>query len=83
MAMWIPSRDRREVENDTIRAAMLDGQGEYTWASQTVDLKTSATAASSFNSLKNSGNNFAVAAWIDNSTPVRAQNINEDGTLGE
>lgn len=83
MAMWIPSRDRREIENDTIRAAMLDGQGEYTWASQTVDLKTSATAASSFNSLKNSGNNFAVAAWIDNSTPVRAQNINEDGTLGE
>ena len=83
MAMWIPSRNRTEVENDTIRAAMLDSQGEYTWATQTVDLKTSATQASSYNSLKNTDNTFAVAAWVDNSTPVRAQNINEDGTLGE
>ncbi|WAH51786.1 hypothetical protein LMA04_17030 [Pseudescherichia vulneris] len=83
MAMWIPSRNRTEVENDTIRAAMLNSQGEYTWATQTVDLKTNATQASSYNSLKNTDNTFAVAAWIDNSTPVRAQNINEDGTLGE
>jgi len=62
---------------------MLNSQGEYTWVTQTVDLKTSATEASSFNSLKNSDNTFAVAAWVDNSTPVRAQNINEDGTLGD
>lgn len=83
MAMWIPSRNRAEVENDTIRAAMLDRQGEYTWATQKVDLKTSATQASSYNSLQNSDSSFAVASWIDDSTPVRAQNINEDGTLGD
>lgn len=83
MAMWIPSRNREDTENDTIRAAMLNGQGQYIWATQTVDLKTSATQASSFNSLINSDKTFAVAAWVDNQTPVRAQNINEDGTLGE
>lgn len=84
MAMWIPPRDRAQTENDTIRAAMFNEQGEYVWATQTVDLKTSPTQAASFTSLVNSDNDFAVVSWLDDqSTPVRAQNINEDGTLGE
>lgn len=75
-----PSNEPSRASN--ISTALLDATGSYIWGSQTIDVKTNATATRTPGATKSTGNAFVAVSWIDDESPVRAQNINMDGSLG-
>lgn len=80
---WIPAFSSQTpglISN--ITTALLDENGSYVWDGQTVDVKNNATSTYTPGAAKSTGNNFVAISWLDDYTPLRAQNIDFSGKLG-
>lgn len=72
------------VLDQPITAARLDQDGNYVWATQNVTVKSTRPTART-NAVKGAAGNAVVYVWQDGSdgaTTIRAQNLRNDGTLG-
>jgi hypothetical protein len=83
MASWIQYPAPGSDVYQPIRVALLDGAGTYLWPSQTVDIKTSTTTTDADASAVLGAAGYEAFVWgDDDNRSVRAQNINQDGSLG-
>lgn len=83
LIVWIPAISSQTSElKSNITTALLDENGSYVWDSQTIDVKNNATSTYKPGAAKSTGNDFVAISWLDDYTPLRAQNIDFTGKLG-
>lgn len=83
MASWIQHQSAGCDASQPIRVALLDRSGNYVWPSQTVDVKTGTTTTTNDASAVLGAAGYEAFVWgDDDNRSVRAQNINQDGSLG-
>lgn len=82
MASWSQYQTAVPDVSQPIRVALLDRTGNYVWPSQTVDVKTGATTTDKASAVHGTGGYEAFVWGDDDNRSVRAQNINQDGSLG-
>ena len=83
MASWRLYQTAVPDVSQPIRAALLDRSGNYVWPSQTVDVKTGTTTTTNDASAVLGAAGYEAFVWgDDDNRSVRAQNINQDGSLG-
>lgn len=77
MVAWINSFD---FNNEIIEGTQVDSDGEFNWSPEIVEIGSNTNTDSRLNSAVN-GNHFGLYVWTE-STDVKIQNLNPDGTLG-
>ena len=83
MASWRLYQTAVPDVSQPIRAALLDRSGNYVWPSQTVDVKTGTSTTTDDASAVLGATGYEAFVWGDDvNRSVRAQNINQDGSLG-
>ena len=83
LVAWVDSVSY--LVNEPVRGARIDGNGDFVWAAEIVDLATLATPKSDVvGALSTAG--YAAFAWTDgdeaSASDIPAQNLNGDGSLG-
>ena len=83
LVAWVDSVNY--LINEPIRGTRVDGNGDFVWAAEIVDLATAATPKSDVvGALSTAG--YAAFAWTDgdesSASDIPAQNLNGDGSLG-
>ncbi len=77
MVAWINSFG---FNNDIIEGTQVDSGGNFTWTPEVVEIGSNTNTDSRLNSTVSS-DGFAMYVWSE-STDIKAQNLNTDGTLG-
>ncbi|MFM0339613.1 hypothetical protein [Paraburkholderia fungorum] len=82
LAAWVQHAPEGAYLPQLLRASLLEESGTPVWQNAVEDIKSSGTNTTSYAVGALGASGYGAFAWTSDDYTVRAQNINQDGTLG-